>query len=195
MESERPRVDRRRARARARILDVAARRFAERGFDEVRLDTIAEEADVARGTLYTHFESKDALVSAILAPLLEQAGAAVRALSGRSGREAVRGLCAVYLDLWHHHPHALRLSYQLQARPLGELAPLHGAFLRGVLDALAVPEQEGILRTGNTALAARVLAKVAIPLLELYGRQPAADALFVESIEGLLLRAVRAEPG
>jgi AcrR family transcriptional regulator len=188
METERPRVDRRRARTPARILEVAARRFAERGFEEVRLDHIAEEADVARGTLYSHFDSKDALVTAILRPLLEHATAEVQALGALSGRDALRGLTSVYLDLWQRHRDALRLSYQLQARPLGELAQLHGAFLRGVLQVLEAADREGLLRVGSPVLAARVMSRVAVPLLELYAGRPGAESLFIESIEGLLLR-------
>lgn len=43
------------------ILDAAARVFAEHGFEATRMDDVAEEAQVAKGLLYKHFPSKDAL--------------------------------------------------------------------------------------------------------------------------------------
>jgi TetR/AcrR family fatty acid metabolism transcriptional regulator len=56
---------------RNQILDAAARLFAERGFHRTTTRDIAEAADVSEGTLYNYFESKDALLLAILARLSE----------------------------------------------------------------------------------------------------------------------------
>lgn len=41
------------------IFSAAAKFFVERGFDETSVDDIAEAADVAKGTFYYHFKSKD----------------------------------------------------------------------------------------------------------------------------------------
>ncbi|MCC6226462.1 MAG: TetR family transcriptional regulator [Microthrixaceae bacterium] len=57
-----------------RILEVATRLAAEGGFDAVQMRTIAVEADVALGTLYRYFPSKEhLLVSATLGQLGELA--------------------------------------------------------------------------------------------------------------------------
>jgi AcrR family transcriptional regulator len=53
------------------ILDSAARLFAERGFHRTTTKDIAEAADVAEGTLYNYFETKNDLLFAILARLSE----------------------------------------------------------------------------------------------------------------------------
>lgn len=53
------------------ILDAAARLFAERGFHRTTTKDIAEAADVAEGTLYNYFETKNDLLFAILARLSE----------------------------------------------------------------------------------------------------------------------------
>lgn len=50
---------------RTEILDAAERVFVERGVDAARLDEITNRADVAIGTLYLHFSSKDDLVLAL----------------------------------------------------------------------------------------------------------------------------------
>jgi TetR/AcrR family fatty acid metabolism transcriptional regulator len=48
------------------IINAAERVFAKKGFDEARMDDIAEETGLSKGTLYLYFESKDALIIAIL---------------------------------------------------------------------------------------------------------------------------------
>lgn len=50
---------------RVRILEAAAREFAQRGLREARLDRIATAADVAEGTVYQHFGSKQGLLVAV----------------------------------------------------------------------------------------------------------------------------------
>ena len=44
---------------RALLLDAARRCFLAHGYHGTRIDTIAEEAGVSHGTIYTHFDSKD----------------------------------------------------------------------------------------------------------------------------------------
>jgi AcrR family transcriptional regulator len=58
------RYDRKKAATRLRITDAGHRLFAARGFDEVSMDDIAAEADLAVRTLYLHFESKAAILLA-----------------------------------------------------------------------------------------------------------------------------------
>jgi TetR/AcrR family fatty acid metabolism transcriptional regulator len=53
------------------ILDAAAHLFAERGFHRTTTKDIAEAADVAEGTLYNYFETKNDLLFAILSRLSE----------------------------------------------------------------------------------------------------------------------------
>ena len=50
-----------------RILDAATRLFASQRFHEVRMDDIAAEAEVSKGTLYSYFHDKDELYLALLA--------------------------------------------------------------------------------------------------------------------------------
>ena len=48
----------------AGILDAAERHFLERGYDEVRVDAIAADADVAVGSIYNYFGNKEGLYRA-----------------------------------------------------------------------------------------------------------------------------------
>jgi TetR/AcrR family transcriptional regulator len=65
------RSERRKARTTAAILDAAERHFLERGFQEAKIDRIAEEADVAVGSIYNHFGSKEGLYGGLLERALE----------------------------------------------------------------------------------------------------------------------------
>jgi len=56
----------RKADTRARLLDAAASLFAERGFDAVSVDAVAEAAGRTSGAVYAHFGSKQGLLLALL---------------------------------------------------------------------------------------------------------------------------------
>jgi AcrR family transcriptional regulator len=49
-----------------RILDVATELFSRHPYHKVAMDTIAEKANVAKGTLYYHFKSKEELYASLL---------------------------------------------------------------------------------------------------------------------------------
>src|SRR5215469_18760599 len=46
---------------RARIVDVAIQHFAEQGYHAARVEDIAAELDIAKGSVFQHFKSKDGL--------------------------------------------------------------------------------------------------------------------------------------
>ena len=58
------RRDRKKEKTSRKIAATAVRLFAKRGFDEVTMSEIAEAADVARGTLFSYFPTKESLVLA-----------------------------------------------------------------------------------------------------------------------------------
>ena len=58
---------RRRKEARpAELLDAAMRVFAEKGFAAARLDDIAARASVSKGTIYLYYDSKEAILRALI---------------------------------------------------------------------------------------------------------------------------------
>src|SRR5919199_1453935 len=60
------RLERRKARTVAAIVDAAERHFLARGYDAAKVEEIAADADVAVGSIYSHFESKEGLYAALL---------------------------------------------------------------------------------------------------------------------------------
>lgn len=58
---------------RAALLDAGARAIAEHGLARARIDDISLAAGLAKGTVYNHFESKEALFRAVLSEACELA--------------------------------------------------------------------------------------------------------------------------
>lgn len=54
------------------ITEAATKVFAEQGFDKARMDDIASEANLSKGTLYLYFKSKDAIIKHLLDKLFER---------------------------------------------------------------------------------------------------------------------------
>jgi TetR/AcrR family transcriptional regulator len=50
----------------SQIINAAEDVFTKKGFDEARMDDIAEQTGLSKGTLYNYFKSKDDLIIAIL---------------------------------------------------------------------------------------------------------------------------------
>jgi AcrR family transcriptional regulator len=65
------RTDRRRAQTRQRLTDAARALIAEKGVDGLRISEITEGADVALGSFYNHFESKEELVEEVVADTIQ----------------------------------------------------------------------------------------------------------------------------
>ncbi|MEA4969818.1 MAG: TetR/AcrR family transcriptional regulator [Candidatus Pelethousia sp.] len=55
-----------------RLYAAADALFTQYGFDEVSVDRIVEEAGVAKGTFYVHFESRDSLLETLISDFVER---------------------------------------------------------------------------------------------------------------------------
>jgi AcrR family transcriptional regulator len=72
--------------ARARIVAVARRHFMAHGFRGVTMDDLATELGMSKKTFYAHFESKKALIEAVLREKLADANADFERITG--GRQS-----------------------------------------------------------------------------------------------------------
>lgn len=89
--------ERRAGNTRQRLIVAAARQFAHRPYSVVSLDDVLAEAQLTKGAMYFHFQSKQALAIAIIDDLIEMSNATVAELLARkmSGLETLIDL--VYL--------------------------------------------------------------------------------------------------
>lgn len=86
----------------ARILAVARELFAQRGTQQTSLQDIAGRLGISKPALYYHFDSRDALLAAIVQPLLDDLDAFIVAHELSTPIEP-RALLSDYFDLLHRN--------------------------------------------------------------------------------------------
>lgn len=106
-----------------KVLEAAGQLFANKGFAETSVDEIADRAGVAKGTIYTHFSSKDEILVTILrignTELTEQIHRLMREDLPYPSR--LKNVCKAMLKYLDHHQHFHRVySIQRQMVPLQE---------------------------------------------------------------------------
>ncbi|HEU0035206.1 MAG TPA: helix-turn-helix domain-containing protein [Kofleriaceae bacterium] len=159
-----------------RVLDVARRLFAERGYAETTLDAIASEAGVATPTVYAAFQSKRGVLSALLhrlvsgapggTPLLQMPGPRAIAAEPDPRRmlamfvQDVTGVQARVMPMYEVMKHAARTDDEI-AELFGKMQQYRYGNLETIPKQLAVL---GALREGLTIEdAARTLWVVTSP--------------------------------
>jgi AcrR family transcriptional regulator len=91
------RREERKAQNRAKLLAGARRVFADKGLGEATARDIVRETDLATGTFYNYFDSKEDAFRALLEELSEKARAAVRAQRRRPGLTLEDRIHSAYL--------------------------------------------------------------------------------------------------
>jgi AcrR family transcriptional regulator len=109
------RRDRRKAEARQRLLAAAHQLIAENGVSDLRIGDVTDLADLGFGTFYTYFQSKDALIEAVVADVL--AGLAARigadALEFTDPAEAASASYRRFLRFSRDEPELARVLVEL----------------------------------------------------------------------------------
>jgi len=90
---------------RDQILDTAAELFAAKGFHGVSVGEIGRACGISGPALYKHFESKDAILAAMLVGISEEllAEGQQRVARARDARQAVDALIAWHIDFALRH--------------------------------------------------------------------------------------------
>src|SRR5438874_12310173 len=100
------------------MLDVAARLFGTQHFHEVRMDDVATEAGVGKGTIYRYFEDKDELYLALLdragSRLSERMNAGIAAADTPIAK--LDALTAAVLEFFDEQPHVFDLIQRADAQ-------------------------------------------------------------------------------
>jgi AcrR family transcriptional regulator len=106
---------------RAQIVDSAAQLFAQKGVGATTVREIADSVGVLSGSLYHHFESKDAIVDEVLGGYLDALrGRYASALArGTSATECLRELVLTSLQVAEEQPYATAI-YQNELHYLRE---------------------------------------------------------------------------
>jgi TetR/AcrR family transcriptional regulator len=105
------RTERRKARTAAAILDAGERLFLSRGFAATTIEDLSGQADVAIGSIYAHFGSKEGVYAALIDRALEldRRYSEEGFESGEAPLERLVGLAEGYLRFAREHPGHFRL--------------------------------------------------------------------------------------
>ena len=89
------------------MLEAAARLFGRQRFHEVRMEDIATEAVVGKGTLYRYFKDKEELYDALLERASRQLLGRLRDALGQAGspRAQFEALVRAVITFFDEHPH------------------------------------------------------------------------------------------
>lgn len=121
------------------ILEVAAREFADKGFEGARVDEIAKEAGVNKATLYYRIGDKEALYSAVLEHALGECaeGISKDLAEATSNEEKVQRFIAGFANNQGIHRYAAPIMLREVAsggRNLPDAALVHMGRILGALD-------------------------------------------------------------
>ncbi|WP_393915931.1 TetR/AcrR family transcriptional regulator [Halostreptopolyspora alba] len=148
------RVDR--SARREEILAAAVRVFARKGFAATRIDDVAREADIGKGSVYLYFDSRDALLSAAFeafaarsrtvlqraregtGPPLERLGSLVRSVLAALAEDPE--LAHILLDLWS--------SGRAQSQLPLDMPSVYSEYRTVIAELLREAEAEGTVRQG-----------------------------------------------
>ncbi|MGN6682220.1 MAG: TetR/AcrR family transcriptional regulator [Streptosporangiaceae bacterium] len=135
------------------ILVAAAQLFARKGVAATTVREIADEVGILSGSLYHHFDSKEAMVDEILAPYLKDLGDACQRAIARPAdpRAKLRDLIAACLCVVEAHPHATEIyqsdvNYLSQFERFGYLSAAAAQVRQAWLDVLTDGVTQGVFR-------------------------------------------------
>jgi AcrR family transcriptional regulator len=183
-----PKVARRQGRTRERILLESGRLFLARGFESVSVDHIVTAAEIARSSFYRFFPNREEVLASIIRPVFESGLAMMDEVRRRPPREITDGILGMYLSLWRSGPQAMQLATRMGGRYFRIFEDVHAAYRGALVELLTRVEPTGQLLNGSGAASARLLARCAVPVLEVYRDDPALDNLFRRTLRGMLLK-------
>jgi AcrR family transcriptional regulator len=181
----------RQRRTRDRLLGESAALFVARGFENVSVEDILATTRIARSRFYRFFSNREDVLDQIVRPVFEQGIEELERVACDDGDAIMSGILTVYLKLWRRNPHALRLSTRLGGVYFSLFKDVHDDFRKRLVALVRAAAAYDILRNEDADYSARLIARVAVPTLEVYSGDPNREQLFMTSMRGLLLQPER----
>ncbi len=138
------------------ILDAAQTLFFSKHYDEITIEEIAEKAQLAKGTLYLYFKSKEALYSAVALRGAHIMNDIFKDAADRrqSGLEKGFAIGEAYYEFYKRHPHYFRMLVEAENLLVASSDDVNAAELMKVghenlkilLDAVVLGIKDGSIR-------------------------------------------------
>lgn len=176
------------------ILDAAEQLFVTKGFDKTSTNDILERVGIARGTLYYHFGSKEAILDAIIQRMSETLVKRAAGVAAQKGKPVLERLTEMMLalnvdsELGHeimeqvHKPQNALMHQKMQEGLLAGIRPLiTGLIEEGIA--------QGLCQTDYPAQAAEMMllySNTAFDALAEHSRDEEKIAAFIYHTERIL---------
>jgi len=130
---------------RERILEAAAGRFADRGFNETRLEDVGEQVGIGRSAVLYHFRDKHLLYRAVLEDVFGGLLAELRSGLTAAGTlaERIEAAVSAFADYMGRHPTAARLAVRESVSPDPKIRQVIQTQVRPFLILLEMIFEEG----------------------------------------------------
>lgn len=176
---------------RARLLARSAALFVAHGYENVSVEQILAATGIARSSFYRFFANREDVLSNIIRPVFVDGLAHLESIPAGDTRSVLHGIFAAYLALWDASPDALRLSTRTGGIYFELFRDLHLPFRERITTLLRQVEPEGALLNGSAGYTARLIARTAVPVMEVYHADPRFPELFHATMSGFLLLPAR----
>ena len=183
-----PKIASRQNRTRERIVGESAKLFLAHGFENVSVDHIIAASEIARSSFYRFFPNRDEVLASIIRPVFESGMTSMSEIAGRPARHIMDGLLDVYLRLWASGPEPLRLATRMGGAYFRLFEDVHATYRRALTDLVRRVQATGTLLNDDGDYSARLIARTAVPVLEVYRDDPRYEILFRQTMRGLLLK-------
>ena len=137
---------------RQRILDAATRLFLQYGYKHTTVDEIASAVGIAKGSLYLHFDSKEAVFGAASQRVCHQVldTIATTAASDLPVEQKIHKLCmdsALYIwDFCHQAPHSPDLFTEILSAAAKYALPAYDAAREVIAGVIREAQAKGVFR-------------------------------------------------
>ena len=184
----------------SQILQAAEEVFSKKGFEAARMDDIAEQTGLSKGTLYLYFKNKEALVLAILDRLFQREIQQMESqVAGESASQAIERVTELVAQDVAGMLRLLPIVYSFLALTFRNRTVQRAlkAYLRRYLDMLTPLVQAGIATGEFRPVQAREVAIAASAIIEgtvllwVYDREAIDPARHIRSGMRLLLDGLR----
>lgn len=175
---------------RQRVVDAGLVLLADRDFEKVQMKDVAEEANVALGTVYNYFSSKDHLFAEVLIAWAATLGPSIsrNPLRGTNDAERLTEVFHRSVRAFQRQPHLARLVARLETSPdpfaTEILARLGETTTKVYVEAIHEVDDDtarAIVRVVDDVLASGLRSWVAghMPITEVYDRLTESIALLL----------------
>jgi TetR/AcrR family transcriptional regulator len=117
------RKEREKEERRSAVIDAAERLFFSKGYDEITMDEIAKEAELAKGTLYLYFKNKDSLYTAVIVRGIEVLNRMMQAAvdGKKTGLEKTYSTGVAYYEFYKRYPGYFNMLNDVQTWGLKDI--------------------------------------------------------------------------